>query len=180
MDIIYQTDRLILRSILPSDDQGMFQLDSDPEVHRHLGGRTVESIDESRKIIERVQKQYHDFKIGRWAVIEKSSNSFIGWSGLKYCQKKENGHINYYDLGYRFIRSAWGKGYATESSWPAIQHAFKVLKLPVLYASTVKDNLASRRVLEKLGFVFTNLYNDSDFGECSWYSLESKNFKINQ
>lgn len=172
MKIYYETERLILREILPSDDQGMFELDSDPRVHRYLGGKPVQAIEESRAVIEKIRKQYANFGIGRWAVIEKSSGSFIGWSGIKFCTEARNGHDRYYDLGYRFIHSAWGKGYATESSRPAIQHAFKALNAPVLYAEAMKDNAGSRHVLEKLGFEFIQYYMDDTFGECAWYELK--------
>jgi ribosomal-protein-alanine N-acetyltransferase len=181
MNVLYQTDRLILRQILPSDDQGMFELDSDPEVHRFLGGKPVQSIEESRQIIASVRKQYLDFNIGRWAVIEKSTNKFLGWSGIKLNTNKTNGYDQYYDLGYRLIRSAWGKGYATESSKPAIFHAFEILNLPILFANTAKENANSRHVLEKLGFSFKEYYIDQHFGECAWYELKSKklsNFNV--
>jgi RimJ/RimL family protein N-acetyltransferase len=171
---LYETERLILRHLLPSDDQGMFELDSDPEVHRYLGGKPVQTILESQKIIERVCKQYAENGIGRWAVIEKSTNKFIGWSGLKLCTDRRNGQSNYYDLGYRLIPSAWGKGYATECSMPAIHHTFEILKLSALYANAMKENGASRRVLEKLGFSFVEYYLDESFGECAWYELTSK------
>src|SRR5688572_5204127 len=104
MKIFAETPRLILRELHPSDDAGMFELDSDPEVHRYLGGQTVESIDQCRAIIEMVRQQYIDNGIGRWAVIEKSSGSFIGWAGLKLVRTITNGHTDFYDLGYRLIR----------------------------------------------------------------------------
>jgi len=178
MSILYETDNLVLRELVPTDDQGMFELDSDSAVHRYLGNKPLKTIEESRKIIENVRKQYADLKIGRWAVVEKTTNRFIGWSGLKFCAETRNSHTDYYDLGYRFIPSSWGKGYATESSKPAIMHAFKVLKLPVIYGNALKDNGASRRVLEKLGFSFTGYYSDPSHGDCAWYELKATNQNI--
>ena len=170
MKIHYETERLILRDIELTDDQGMFELDSDPEVHLYLGGKPVKTIEESREMIKNIRKQYVDVGIARWAVIEKSSGKFIGWSGIKFCTNTTQG--DYYDLGYRFIRSAWNKGYATESAKPAIQHAFNVLKIPALYANAMKDNAGSRHVLEKLNFQFVEFYTDTVFGECAWYTLK--------
>lgn len=174
MKTFYETERLILRELLPSDDRGMFELDSDPEVVRYLGGKPVQSIEKSREIIESIRRQYVEFGIGRWAVIEKSSGKFIGWSGIKFCTDTRNGHSRYHDLGYRLIRSAWGKGYATESAIPAIQHAFNVLKVPAIYADAMKDNAGSRHVLEKLGFEFVEYYMDGTYGECAWYVLQAE------
>lgn len=92
------------------------------------------------------------FGIGRWAVVLKENNKFIGWAGLKYVDEPMNALPCYYDLGYRFIRKYWGKGYATEASVALIDYAFNKLKIPCIYAFIETDNLKSRRVLEKIGF----------------------------
>jgi RimJ/RimL family protein N-acetyltransferase len=78
MKVFVETERLILREMLPEDEKGMFELDSDPEVHRYLGNNPVKSIDQVRNIINSVRLQYKENGIGRWAVIEKASNEFIG------------------------------------------------------------------------------------------------------
>lgn len=49
-------------------------------------------------VIESIRKQYFDNGIGRWAVIEKESNNFIGWSGLKFVREETNNHIEYLDV----------------------------------------------------------------------------------
>ncbi|WP_293308745.1 GNAT family N-acetyltransferase, partial [Pedobacter sp. UBA5917] len=102
MKIFAETERLILRELLPEDAAGMFEMDGDPEVHIFLGNKPVQSIEQSKADIEFIRKQYIDNGIGRWAVIEKETNSFIGWAGLKFIKEMNNNHSNYYDLGYRF------------------------------------------------------------------------------
>ena len=133
-----ETERLILREILPSDADAMFELDSDPEVHRYLGNAPVKNKKRILEIIDFIRGQYNAFGIGRWAVVLKENNKFIGWAGLKYVNEPMNALPCYYDLGYRFARKYWGKGYATEA--------------PCVYALIETDNLKSRRVLEKVGF----------------------------
>jgi ribosomal-protein-alanine N-acetyltransferase len=78
MEPIIETKRLILRELLPVDDIGMFELDSDKAVHKYLGNKPVNTIEESRKIIEAIRQQYEDNGIGRWAVVEKSTGKFLG------------------------------------------------------------------------------------------------------
>lgn len=102
MKIFIETERLILREILPSDDKALFELDSDPEVHRYLG-KPIHQIKEAQATIDAVRQQYIDFGIGRWAMIEKSTGDFMGWTGLKFVTQMRNGHTNYYDLGYRMM-----------------------------------------------------------------------------
>ena len=76
-----ETERLLLRELLPTDDAGMFELDSNPEVHIYLGNKPVKSIEESREAIANIRQQYLENGIGRWAVILKETGEFIGWFG---------------------------------------------------------------------------------------------------
>lgn len=150
---IIETERLILREILTSDADAMFELDSDPEVHRYLGNVPVKSREKILEIIDFIRRQYDTFGIGRWAVVLKDNKKFIGWAGLKYVDEPMDNFPYYYDLGYRLTRKYWGKGYATEASIALIDYAFHKLKIPCVYALIETDNLRSRRVLEKVGFL---------------------------
>jgi len=158
LEIFAETERLILREILSSDDKGMFELDSDAEVHKYLGNKPVETIVQSREMIEFIRRQYIENGIGRWAVIEKASNDFMGWAGLKLNKEPRNDHIDYYDVGYRFIKRYWGKGYATESAKPSLKYGFEKLKLNEIYGTADAQNIASKKVLEKLGLKYIETF----------------------
>lgn len=151
MKIFAETERLILRELLPEDAAGMFEMDGDPEVHLFLGNKPVQSMQQSEADIELIRKQYFDNGIGRWAVIEKATNCFIGWAGLKLIKETTNKHIDYYDLGYRFSKRFWGKGYATEAATAARDYGFNELKLNEIIGIADIDNLGSIHVLEKVG-----------------------------
>ncbi len=168
MKIFAETDRLILREFMLSDDKAMFELDSDPEVHRYLGNKPVTDIAQSREIIDRVRKQYIDNGIGRWAMIEKKSGEFVGWCGLKLNTETINGHTNFYDLGYRLIKRYWGSGYATEAALAVLEYGFLEMQLPVIYGMAATDNAASNQILKKLGFVFVETYTYQDILH-NWY-----------
>ena len=75
MRFYLETERLILRDMLLSDDAGILDLDSDPDVHRYLGGKPIKTIEEARSGINYICGQYERNGIGRWAVIEKVSSS---------------------------------------------------------------------------------------------------------
>ncbi|MES2589577.1 MAG: GNAT family N-acetyltransferase [Bacteroidota bacterium] len=122
-----ETERLYLRKIETSDDVAMFELDSNPEVCTYLGNKPVKDMEEIRSIIQMIHKQYEENGIGRWAVIEKASNNFIGWSGLKLVKEPINNQVNFYDLGYRFMPRYWNKGYASEAAKAWIDFAFNEL-----------------------------------------------------
>ena len=124
MKVFTETERFILREIVEEDVLGFFELDADPEVHKYIGNHPVGSVEECQKIIAHVRNQYIEYGMGRWAIIDKTNNDFLGWTGIKY----ETGIRKqpYYDLGYRIIRKHWGKGIATETAFASLEYGFKV------------------------------------------------------
>lgn len=173
-----ETNRLIMRPFEERDAEGLFLLDSNPEVMKYVGGVVSTKIEQSQQMIEFIQKQYKENGVGRLAVIEKSTNTLIGWSGLKYLTSEINGMKNVYELGYRFLPEYWGKGYATETARAALNYAFNEIKTDVVYAMAVTENTGSNRVLQKLGFEELGTFLDySDL--CYWYRLKKENYKQN-
>ena len=169
-----ETERLILRELLLSDTDGMFELDSNPNVHLYVGKKPVKHIDESRFQIENIQKQYKDFGIGRWAVILKETGEFIGWSGIKFITNEINNHQNFYEIGYRFIEKHWGKGYATEAGNAFMDYAFNTMKVDAVYAYADAGNENSRKILEKLGLHYVNSFEYENELEV-WYEMKNPN-----
>jgi len=169
---VIETDRLYFREILESDDASILELDADSAVHQYLGNRPITDIIQARESIQFIRQQYIDNGIGRLAIIEKETNNFVGWGGYKLITNLVNGHQNYHDLGYRFIKRYWGKGYATESSKAAIKFGFTKLKLPVIYAIADKNNMQSKKVLEKCGFICREVF---DYETAPHYWFELKN-----
>lgn len=173
-----ETNRLIMRPFEERDAEGLFLLDSNPEVMKYVGGVVSTKIEQSQQMIEFIQKQYKENGVGRLAVIEKSTNTLIGWSGLKYLTSEINGMKNVYELGYRFLPEYWGKGYATETARAALNYAFNEIKTDMVYAMAVTENTGSNRVLQKLGFEELGTFlDDSDL--CYWYRLKKENYKQN-
>ena len=176
MKIFAETERLILREIIQSDLDGMFELDSDPEVHKYLGNKIVCDKNQIAKVIDFVRQQYIDNGIGRWAVIDKRTNAFIGWTGLKFVTELTNGRKNYYDLGYRLIRKYWGKGIATETALASLDYAFNKLKIDEVYAAASCENLASNKILQKVGMSFIETFYYEDV-KCNRYKVDKDNYE---
>jgi ribosomal-protein-alanine N-acetyltransferase len=164
----------VQREILPSDVDGLFQLDSDPEVHMYLGNKPVENKEQIIAVINFIRQQYVDNGIGRWAIIEKETSKFIGWTGLKFIRELTNGHINYYDLGYRLIQKYWGQGYASESAKASLDYGFDKLNLSEIYAMADCDNMKSNNVLKKIGLRFMETFY-LDVKRHNWYKIERTN-----
>lgn len=167
-----ETERLILREVLPDDNKGFFELDSNPEVHKYLGNKPISTIEQVEYYINYIRKQYVTNGIGRWGVIEKQSGDFIGWGGLKYVDDKTcNGQTNYYDVGYRLIPRYWRKGYATEIGKASVDYAFKAMKLDTVIGTAHIDNIGSRKALEKSGLKFIEYFQEEDM-KLAWYKLD--------
>lgn len=146
-----ETERLILRKLTASDDQAMFLLDSNPKVHQYLGNKPVTSIEESREYIENIQIQYIQNGVGRFAVILKETNEFIGWAGLKFITEPVNERLNFYDIGYRFIEDYWGKRYGQEAAKAWLDYGFNHLNIQKICAYADIENKGSIKILEKIG-----------------------------
>lgn len=175
MEIEYiETDRLLLRPLQESDVDGMFALDSNPKVHQYIGNKPQTEISQSRDVIAFVQKQYKEYGIGRWAVIEKASNEFVGWSGLKV-EHNVNGRGSFYDIGYRLREEFWGKGYATEAAEAFLNYGFKVLKAERINAYTDSDNKASQTILTKCGLVRIEVFTHQG-KDWYWFEITKKEF----
>ena len=159
MNILLETERLILRELEYTDENDLFEMDSNPEVHLFIENNPVKSIDEITKVIEMLKKQYQENGIARWAVIDKLTNECIGWAGLKYFDQPLNNHHNFYELGYRFKKKHWGKGFATESSIAILDYGFSNLNIDQIFAIVDPKNVNSKKVLSKLGFEFQETFD---------------------
>jgi len=173
MQTILETERLLFREIQPSDAGAMFEMDSDPAVHLYLGNNPVKHIDEIYPLIENLQWQYKEFGIARMAVILKETNEFLGWAGLKRERNLPNRGI-FIDLGYRFLKKHWGKGYGSEAAKALVDYGFNELKLERINAYADTGNEASRKILEKAGLRFIEIFMEDGVEE-AWYEMRNPN-----
>lgn len=176
MNLILETDRLILRELKSSDAEAFFAMDHNPKVHQYLWNKPVQKIEETIEVITFVRQQYVDNGIGRFAIILKQTNEFIGWAGLKYNTEEVNHKINFYDIGYRLDEKFWGKGYASEASFAWLKYAFETMNIKTIEAAAHAENLASNRILQKMGMQMTEQYLE-DAISWNWYQLENENYK---
>ncbi len=168
---ILETSRLWIRELRLTDDDGMFALDSNPRVHEHLGNNPIHTIDQARSLIQGVRQQYIDHGIGRWAMIEKQTGEFVGWTGFKLNLEAINGHQNFLDIGYRLREEFWGMGYAAESAVVCLDYVFSHSKYEVIYGMAMQSNKASIKILnEKLGMRQIGTF-EGHGALCTFYEL---------
>ena len=140
------TTRLELRPHRTEDADFMVTLNSDPEVTRYVPDGPLGDVREAIKIIESLRAQFVDRRIGRFIVIERATGKRIGWCGLKWIEE-----LNEIDLGYRFLRSFWGKGFASEAAKACLDYGFNSLSFEKITAQIMPTNIASIVLAKKIG-----------------------------
>lgn len=148
MSTVATTQRLILRPFKTEDAKDLYTLNANPNVLRYTGDKPFKSIDEATIFIQNY-KQYELFGYGRWAVIHKTDNVFLGWCGLRYDEQTSQT-----DIGFRFFEEEWNKGYATESAKKCLELGFNTFNLKEIIGRAMKENKASIHVLKKIGLKY--------------------------
>lgn len=152
------THRLELRPHRIEDAEFMFYLNSDEEVTRHVPDGPLETSQQAVEIIKSLRAQFSDRSIGRFIVIEKLSGKRIGWCGLKWLED-----VKEIDLGYRFLKSAWGHGFASEAAKACLDYGFDTLNFNRITARIAPANTGSISVAKKLGMKEVNLVVEDGF-----------------
>ncbi len=145
---IVETERLYLREMTIKDAESAYLLNLDLEVLKYTGDKPFKSIENAKQFLENYD-HYKKYNFGRWAVINKSTNEFLGWCGLKYTPK-----LDEYDIGFRFFKKHWNKGYATESAKACLNLGFNKYKITEIVGRAMTENIGSIKVLEKIGLTF--------------------------
>jgi len=147
MSYLFESERLRFRELTLDDSENLYLLNKDPEVIKYTGDPPFETVEDAQLFISNY-KEYTLNGYGRWVVEVKTDGRFIGWSGLKLNE------ISKIDLGYRYLKSEWGKGYATEAAQACLQYGFMTLDMTEIIARADKENLASLKVIEKIGMQY--------------------------
>ncbi len=150
MQVFLETERMLLRRFTMADADNLVALDSDPEVMAFVTGGVPTSREEiETEVLPAFLSYYERFDgYGFWAAVDKASDEFLGWFHFR---PRPGSSKDEPELGYRLLRSAWGKGYATEGSRALIAAGFTRFGVRRVVAETMTVHTASRRVMEKAG-----------------------------
>jgi ribosomal-protein-alanine N-acetyltransferase len=147
-----ETPRLILRPWRKSDLPLFAEQNADPVVMRFLGG--VLTRPQSDSYVERAEQHLAETGFCKWAVQAPGIAAFIGAVGITRV-KFEAAFTPAVEIAWRLHRRYWGHGYATEAASAAIQDGFTRVGLQEIVALTALSNMASVRVMERLGMTRT-------------------------
>jgi ribosomal-protein-alanine N-acetyltransferase len=149
MQKMLQTSRLILRPCDEADIDLLHGHWTEPEVRRYLWDERTIGRDTVREFVQSSLESSRRRGYGLWLPLRKSDGAFQGVCGLR------DGALDWPELLYSVPAPHWGLGLATESARGVLRHAFQELGLVYIVATVDKPNVASIRVLEKLGFAVT-------------------------
>jgi RimJ/RimL family protein N-acetyltransferase len=143
------TARLRLRPFTSADSDALFALHRKPEVLRYWDAPPWNEPARAARFIDACRQMSKEGSGARLAIDRAADETFIGWCSLS----RWNPDYRSAAVGYCLDDSAWGRGYATEAAGAVLGWAFDSLPLNRVQAETDTRNVASARVLEKLGFV---------------------------
>ena len=175
-DDTLQTPRLLLRRFRdePADFEYYAGLYADPEVAVHVGGVQSREIAQ-RTYAERVLDYYPRHPgLGIWATFERNGGAFVGLHLLNHIRGE-----GYIQVGYTLARAMWGRGYATEMARAVMRYGFGALGLPVIHGIVNLDNVASQRVLLKLGMRREGERTFANYGPkpLAWFECTPREFR---
>jgi RimJ/RimL family protein N-acetyltransferase len=145
MSCVLETTRLQLRACQIEDVQIVHALWINDCIRYFLFDNRVISFDEARSFVEDSLANFEQHGYGIWLVFERGNDSLVGFAGFL---RSEEGTPS---LIYGVHPARWGCGYATEAASAVLSYALENLALPKVRADVDEPNIASVRVLEKLG-----------------------------
>lgn len=173
---ILETDRLILRRMLKTDADDMFDYAKRADTTKYLTWNPHPDRKFSYQYLVYLQQKYRQGDFHDWALVLRDSGKMIGTCGFtRFDYGNEAAEV-----GYVINPDFWGKGYAPEALRRVIRFGFDYLDLHRIEAKYMEDNAASRRVMEKCGMTFEGVRRDSLYvkggfvsvGVCSIISTE--------
>ena len=167
--IHFETERLILLPTSSDDAEFIFELVNTPKWLANIGDRNVKSVEDAKVYIQqRMTAQMEKLGFGNYTLIRKTDNIKIGTCGL-YDREGLEG----IDIGFAMLPAYENMGYGFESASKLLEVGIKVFHIKLISAITTKENIASQKLIEKLGLKYIKTINiPNDEEELLLYSLE--------
>ena len=158
--ILIETNRLQMREFTLEDVDAVYEFSTCSDVTQFTGDADViKSKADAENIIRKVWlAEYKRYGYARYALVHKDDKKVIGFCGVKY-----EPELGCPDIGYRMLPKYWGQGLGTEAVGAVLTYAREVLGLKKIIGEVVKENVASNKLLLKLGFFHTETYEKDGF-----------------
>ncbi len=161
------TERLLLRPLCLADAEDVYAYACDPEVSRTTTWPPHQSIDETREYIDWA---FHRYALGTpepFGIVLRETGRVIGACGLSPTWAHQRGEISYV-----LARPWWSRGLTTEAVRAVLGYGFEVLELNRIEARCMVENLASERVMQKVGMSFEGVLREREVCKGELISLK--------
>lgn len=163
------TRRLRLREIVPADADALFSIYSDATAMRWFGSDPMTERVQARQLID----IYAEWRRGpapgtRWGIVVHETGMLVGTVGLFRWNRSWRNCV----LGYELGRDAWGHGYMTEALHAVLEYGFNVMALHRVQAEIHPDNLASKKLVERVGFRKEGTHRQQGYWGGQYHDLE--------
>lgn len=148
-----ETERLILRKVTLDDVEDMYLYASDEEVAKYVVWDRHKSINDTKAFIEFVLNNYQNKQVAPWGIEYKENGKFIGTIDFVWWQPNHKTA----EIGYVLSKEYWGNGLTTEAAKELIRFGFNEMDLVRIQAKCLVENIASSRVMEKVGMQFEGI-----------------------
>ncbi|MEA5459415.1 GNAT family N-acetyltransferase [Arcicella sp. LKC2W] len=153
MEIVIETERLILRKFTLEDAPFVLELVNTPAWLKFIGDRNVHTVEESENYLRNGNlKSYAEHGFGFYLVATKESNEAIGMCGMV---KRDS--LDDIDIGFAFLPNSIGKGYGYEAASATLDYALNVLKLGRIIAIVDPQNASSIALIKKIGLKYEKM-----------------------
>lgn len=163
---ILTTARLRMEPMSDAHFDGLYAMNSDPDVMRYITGKP-DTLDDTHAMIERVKAAWAKFGYSWWTWFEIETGDIVGAGCVQHLGRDAKNPL---ELGWRLRQDRWGKGYASEAAERMAAFAFDELDASLLCAVCQPPNRASAHVMEKLGMAYK--------GEEEWYGMTTSVYEI--
>jgi ribosomal-protein-alanine N-acetyltransferase len=165
-----ETERLLLRPLVKADLDDLHRISNEPLVHRYLWDEEPVSKDMIEKVIVQSARMFSEEGLDLFGICLRSSEELVGFCGFARWEGMEE-----VELTYELLPELWGRGLVTEAARACLRYAIEEVRLPRVIAGADASNVASLRVIEKLGMKPTGNLNPHA-PDVPYYVLYRKNF----
>jgi len=176
-----ESKRLLLRRWQESDIEAFISMNADTTVMRYFPAPL--SAEETTTFYDSIQQEFSEYGYGLYAVEEKDSGCFLGYIGFHW-SRFDMDFCPCVEIGWRLEERYWGKGYATEGAIACLKHGFEKLGFDEVVGFTAVENIASQRVMQKIGMQFERCFEHPGIAEGHplrphvFYRINKSNYQV--
>lgn len=160
-----ETERLLLREILPADSDSIYRIFSDPAVTRYYDLETINSIREAAELVDFFDESFELERAIRWGITRKSDDIVIGTCGYVWLRQFRG------EIGYELASDYWRQGIMSEALDAILEFGFDSLALNRIEALVMTGNIASSGLLYSLGFEEEGVMRQHDFFKGAFHDM---------